>query len=444
MKIKILITLFLMPCLLALCPMAQTYAGSFPGVSGGIVYQDKDSRGALQVHTAWLDGSHDRQLTSGTNDGISPSYSADGTKITFVSHRSGTGEIYAMNTDGSGQVQLTSLGASNTNWPSYSPDNSKIAFQSNVGGTFHIYTMNADGTNLAQLGATICVRPAWSPNGASILCYSGASIYSLSVATGAATTLVTGTAVINYVASGSWSPDGTKITFGSNRDNGGAAGAYDVYTMNADGTNQTRLTFDGSSNTNGIWAWSPDGSRIYFGSNKDGDAKGELYSIKPDGSDQQLVLKSAATDYNAVVIQPLTIPLALGTDTAHVVAGSATSVDVLANDSSVYGSFDPSTVQVVTAPTHGTATANADGTVTYAAGKQGGSADTFTYQACLALNTHYCGTATVNITISPAVAVPGVPDTGFAAPHSNIPALFAITFLVPAGLVVLARKIASD
>ena len=34
-----------------------------------------------------------------------------------------------------------------------------------------------------------------------------------------------------------WSPDGTKIAFASNRD-----GNFEIYTMNADGTGQTRLT----------------------------------------------------------------------------------------------------------------------------------------------------------------------------------------------------------
>jgi TolB protein len=36
-----------------------------------------------------------------------------------------------------------------------------------------------------------------------------------------------------------WSPDGKKIAFQSNRD-----GNFEIYTMNADGTNQTRLTND--------------------------------------------------------------------------------------------------------------------------------------------------------------------------------------------------------
>ena len=52
-----------------------------------------------------------------------------------------------------------------------------------------------------------------------------------------------------------FSPDGTKIAFTSNRD-----GNTEIYVMNADGTDQTRITNrpGGDSQPN----WSPDGTRI--------------------------------------------------------------------------------------------------------------------------------------------------------------------------------------
>jgi Tol biopolymer transport system component len=57
-----------------------------------------------------------------------------------------------------------------------------------------------------------------------------------------------------------WSPDGTKISFTSDR-----SGACAIYTMNPDGNNVQKLTPD--SMQPGVAAWSPDGSRLIFSDN---------------------------------------------------------------------------------------------------------------------------------------------------------------------------------
>ena len=61
----------------------------------------------------------------------------------------------------------------------------------------------------------------------------------------------------------SFSPDGSKIAFTSNRD-----GSYEIYVMNADGSNQTRLTNDPADDDDP--SFSGDGSKIAFYSNRDG------------------------------------------------------------------------------------------------------------------------------------------------------------------------------
>ena len=56
-----------------------------------------------------------------------------GTKIVFVSQRTGTKEIWTMDYDGTNQKQLTSYRSIST-MPSVSPDGTKVAFSSNDGG----------------------------------------------------------------------------------------------------------------------------------------------------------------------------------------------------------------------------------------------------------------------------------------------------------------------
>jgi Tol biopolymer transport system component len=52
-------------------------------------------------------GSGARQLTTDATGAAHPAWSADGTKIAFVSGRDGNNEIYVMNADGTGQTRLT-------------------------------------------------------------------------------------------------------------------------------------------------------------------------------------------------------------------------------------------------------------------------------------------------------------------------------------------------
>jgi TolB protein len=70
-----------------------------------------------------------------------------------------------------------------------------------------------------------------------------------------------------------------KILFGSNRDGGGSA--YEIYSMNPDGSAQTRLTFVRVNDNEAVY--SPDGTKIAFYSVRD-NALGEIYVMKADGS----------------------------------------------------------------------------------------------------------------------------------------------------------------
>ncbi len=85
-----------------------------------------------------------------------------------------------------------------------------------------------------------------------------------------------------------WSPDGTKILFTSNRD-----GNEEVYVMDADGSSPTNLTNNPALDA-GRPAWSPDGTRIAFASTRDDDF--EIYSMAADGTDQIRLTDEPAFD----------------------------------------------------------------------------------------------------------------------------------------------------
>ena len=88
----------------------------------------------------------------------------------------------------------------------------------------------------------------------------------------------------------SWSPDGSKIAFSSDRD--GILDVPEIYVMNADGTNQTRLTDNRSEDE--FPKWSPDGGRIVFASARDGNF--EIYVMNADGKNQVRLTNEPTTD----------------------------------------------------------------------------------------------------------------------------------------------------
>src|SRR5437868_1722235 len=74
---------------------------------------------------------------------------------------------------------------------------------------------------------------------------------------------------------GHYSPDGTKIAFSSNAD-----GNPEIYVMNADGSGIKQLTDNSAIDWNP--SWSPDGKKIAFTSGRDGDF--DVYVMDADGS----------------------------------------------------------------------------------------------------------------------------------------------------------------
>ncbi len=88
-----------------------------------------------------------------------------------------------------------------------------------------------------------------------------------------------------WLSSSSWSPDGRKIAFGRDRDGNGSSD--DIYVINADGSGQRRLTQDGQQPL-----WSPDGQKIAFRSKRNGND--DIYVMNPDGSGQRNLTRNPA------------------------------------------------------------------------------------------------------------------------------------------------------
>jgi TolB protein len=261
---------------------------AFPGFNGKIAFESKRD-GNSEVYIMNNDGSGQMNLTNNLAEDIDPTFSPDGTKIAFASNRDGNNEIYIMNADGTNPTRLTNNSADELQ-PAFSPDGTRIAFASTRDGNREIYLMNVNGSNPSRITNNPATEraPVFSPDGTKIAFRSNRDgndeIYLMN-ADGTNQTNLTNNPANDF--SSTFSPDGTKITFTTTRD-----GNDEIYVMNVDGTGQTNLTNRPLGDN--YSTFSPDGTKITFRSARDGNR--EIYVMNADGSNQTRITFEPAED----------------------------------------------------------------------------------------------------------------------------------------------------
>ena len=151
-----------------------------------------------------------------------------------------------------------------------------------------IYTVLSDGSNLTRLTNDRLLDgfPALSPDGSTITWatrvaafFQFQDIWVMPVSGASRVRLTLDSGVIDDCPA--WSFDGSRIAFMSDRDLHHLPEGREIYVMNADGSGQARVTnnlfWDDSPN------WSPDG-RIAFRSIRNGQS--DIYVINPDGTNE--------------------------------------------------------------------------------------------------------------------------------------------------------------
>lgn len=250
---------------------------AYPHVSReGLVVFQSNRVGGWKLFVARLDGSELRQLTSGPGEDVTPIWSPDGTQVVFVSSRGGNEDVWIVRADGTAPRNLTNHPASDSH-PSWSPDGRLIVFCSTRGDGDNddVYITSVDGSGLRRLtdnGPNWDTFPSFSPDGRTIL-------FRRLLRQPAREGILTnsevmvmntdGTGVVNLTRHAgfdgwpSWSPDGRRIAFSSNRSD-----AYQVYIMNADRSGLMRVV--DSPYTDVRPQWLPDGRGLIFNRERDG------------------------------------------------------------------------------------------------------------------------------------------------------------------------------
>lgn len=208
------------------------------------------------------------------------------------SSRFGGSEIFSMKTDGSDVRQLTKS-ADTTLFnigPVTSPDGSKIAYCHDCIGketNSEIYLIKTDGSdpiNLTNHPANDR-NPSWSPDGSKLLFSSDRlgnyELYILDITTGQLTQITN--SPYNEIH-GDWSLN-DEIVLVSDED-----GDKEIMIINLDGKNLKKLTSNTAQDV--LPAWSPYGTQVAFSSYRRGSRdKGDIYVIDRDGTNEKLLTK---------------------------------------------------------------------------------------------------------------------------------------------------------
>lgn len=267
--------------------LENTYPAWSPDGSKIVFESTRDGPDA-DIFVMNADGGGVVQLTRNDVSDSTPVFTPDGQFIVWASELDGNLDIFRMRADGSEPVNLTRHPGADGH-PKPSPDGERIYFNSNrssdpatfARGTMdrehnhEIYSMALDGSDVRRVTdlAGWDTYPAPSPDGRQLLwrrvtptggkTESGrnSEVFWMNLETGEMKNLTSDQAFDGWPA---WSPDGRRIAFASNRANVAFEG-FDIYVANADGTNPVRVTFGDGDQGTGSWtkpSFSANGRRI--------------------------------------------------------------------------------------------------------------------------------------------------------------------------------------
>jgi Tol biopolymer transport system component/uncharacterized protein YraI len=318
-------------------PAAQASAKASGSQNGVIVFQ-VSSGGPIYAMNP--DGSNLRYLTTGMDPAVSP----DGKTVAFTRWQGETnaalGSLWVINTDGSGERQVMGF-ANQAKSPTWSADGKQIVISFQHGGRVDdTWMCMVDGQRIEvekEIEGAQCMplradplwalrlvdvatgsyqdlggdkhsfAPTWDPaNDWHVVFRGDKGLESMDV-NQKTTWVLAGNASYRGPV---FSPNGAKIatTFLQNDH-------WEVHVMNADGTGEVRLTEtprtvlinqllqdqDTKSWDNAAPAWSPDGSKIAFLSNR--NSSYEIWVMNADGSNQQVLLPASALGDQAIQYQ---------------------------------------------------------------------------------------------------------------------------------------------
>lgn len=266
-----------------------------PDLTKGILFTSKKA-GNSDIYRIQPDGSGLVQLTVHPGEDLWPVWSPDGQWIAFQSDRAGEMDIWIMKADGSDKRNLTARSDAANESPSWTPDGSQIVFSSDRNGHFGLYIMARNGTSIKRVtpdtpGSSIL--PAVSPVQGRVVYTDkdpgdpGWHIRLISLNRGQSERISP-----KYGCRARWSPDGNHVCFVAD----GIANTTDIFILSPKNDSCLQVTY--STEYDYDPCYSPRGNQICFARGKQGGKHswdlwildldtGKEYQLTFDGMDNR-------------------------------------------------------------------------------------------------------------------------------------------------------------
>jgi TolB protein len=260
-------------------------SGGLPGISSTQIAFVSSRTGTKEIWAMDYDGANQHPLTSLRSISLTPRWSPDISRIAFTCFSKGgngpvSPQICMYSVDAGKVVSFPRFKGTNSA-PSWSPDGSRIVFSSSMNGSPELFSTNSGGGDLKRLtfanGAS--TSPAWNPK-------TGQSIAFVSDRSGVPKLYLMnsdGTDAQNldlpdkgYLIDPSWAPNGQLLAFSWRR----PSNNYDIYVMEVASRQIIELTHDTGRNERPSWA--PDGRHLVFESTRSGTR--QIWTMLADGT----------------------------------------------------------------------------------------------------------------------------------------------------------------
>jgi len=225
------------------------------GIAGSRIGFVANRSGSKEIYLVDSDGGNLMQLTHDSVISVSPRFSSGARRIAYTGYQSGYADVYEIELGSGRRNKIMSYPGTNSG-AAYSPDGSRFAVTLSKDGNPELYVTDSGGGSPRRITMTSGVEssPTWSPDGREII-YSSDSggspmLYRISSSGGSPTAVRTGH---SYNTEPNWSPDGKRVVFNIRE-----GGSFQVAVLDLN-SGQVRIVGEGQSP-----AWAPNSRHLVY------------------------------------------------------------------------------------------------------------------------------------------------------------------------------------